>query len=150
MLYTSFRVAVMTTAFLGLLHMLAEGSFIYIFFPIAIIIWAIYSFFDENDREYLRRNGVDPDEVSWFFPEYCDYGTHRTTYQTSGNYRKSYPARNNYSHNNNVGINEDYNRYAPQYPYSNPIYRKLKDKCKRNFKITIFKEEEIKKNDAEN
>ena len=50
MLYTSFRATVMVAAILGLLHMIAEGSFIYIFFPIVIIIWAIYTFFDENDR----------------------------------------------------------------------------------------------------
>ena len=149
MLYTSFRATVMIAAILGLLHMIAEGSFIYIFFPIAIIIWAIYTFFDENDREYLRRNGIDPDEISWFFPEYSDYGAvrdnHSTMNRTSGDNRRSYPARTSGS---------SYNRYAPQgsyygyREYSNPVYKALKDKCKRNFKITVSKEE-VTENDTE-
>jgi len=148
MLYGSFRAAVLAAAILGLLHMIAEGSFIYIFFPIAIIIWAFYSFFDENDREYLRRNGIDPDEISWFFPEYSDYGAvrdkHSTMNRTSGDYRRSYPARTN-SSSYNGSISADV-QYAPQgsyygyREYSNPVYKALKDKCKRNFKITVSKE----------
>lgn len=148
MLYTSFRATVMIAAILGLLHMITEGSFIYMFFPIVIIIWAIYSFFDENDREYLRRNGINPDEISWFFPEYSDYGAvrdnHSTMNRTSGDYRRSYPARtNNSSHNGSMSADAQYARYAPQVSYygykgySNPVYKALKNKCKRNFKITI-------------
>lgn len=148
MLYTSFRATVMIAAILGLLHMITEGSFIYMFFPIVIIIWVIYTFFDENDREYLRRNGINPDEISWFFPEYSDYGAvrdnHSTMNRTSGDYRRSYPARtNNSSHNGSMNADAQYARYAPQVSYygykgySNPVYKALKDKCKRNFKITI-------------
>ena len=156
MLYTSFRATVMVAAILGLLHMITEGSFVYMFFPIAIIIWAVYTFFDENDREYLRRNGIDPDEISWFFPDYSDYGAvrdnHSTMNRTSGNYRKSYPARtNSSSYNGNMGADTQYTRYTPQntyYGYSNPVYKALKDKCKRNFKITISKEN-VTENDTE-
>ena len=156
MLYTSFRATVMVAAILGLLHMIAEGSFIYVFFPIVIIIWAIYTFFDENDREYLRRNGIDPDEISWFFPEYSDYGAvrdnHSTMNRTSGDYRRSYPARtNSSSYNGSMSADAQYARYAPRntyYGYSNPVYKALKDKCKRNFKITVSKEE-VTENDTE-
>ena len=137
MLYICFRVAVMFAAIMGVLHMISEENYLYILFPLAIIIWAIYTFFDENDREYLRRNGIDPDEVSWFFPDYSDYGavksTNYSTYYPRNNYRRTYPSRT-----------EDYSRYAPsnQYQgYNNTEYKKLKDKCKRNFKITISKEE---------
>jgi len=152
MLYTSFRATIMVAAILGLLHMIAEGSFIYIFFPIAIIIWAIYTFFDDNDREYLRRNGIDPDEISWFFPEYSDYGAvrdnHSTMNRTRGDYRRSYPARtSSYNSNRSVNAATQYARYTPQntyYGYSNPVYKALKDKCKRNFKITIYKGKETK------
>ena len=148
MLYTSFRATVMIAATLGLLHMIAEGSFIYMFFPIAIIIWAIYTFFDENDREYLRRNGIDPDEISWFFPDYEDYGVVRDKHSTMN--RKSSSA-----YNGSMSANAQYSRYAPQYPfggykgYSDPVYKVLKDKCKRNFKITISKEK-VTENDKEN
>ncbi len=156
MLYTSFRATVMVAAILGLLHMIAEGSFIYIFFPIAIIIWAIYTFFDENDREYLRRNGIDPKEISLFFPDYSDYGAvrdnHSTMNRTSGDYRRSYPARiSRSSYNGSMSADTQYARYAPQssyYGYSNPVYKALKDKCKRNFKITVSKEE-VTENDTE-
>lgn len=156
MLYTSFRATVMVAAILGLLHMITEGSFVYMFFPIAIIIWAVYTFFDENDREYLRRNGIDPDEISWFFPDYSDYGAvrdnHSTMNRTSGNYRKSYPARtNSSSYNRSMGTDTQYTRYTPQnthYGYSNPVYKALKDKCKRNFKITVSKEN-VTENDTE-
>ena len=145
MLYTSFRATIIVAAILGILHMIAEGSFIYIFFPIAIIIWAAYSFFDEDDREYLRRNGIDPDSISWFFPEYADYGAvkdyHKPMNQTSRDKRKTYPARVN-----------DYERYAPQTTYTtygvnyNQVYKVLRGKCKRNFKITISNDK-IEKND---
>lgn len=151
MLYTSFRATVMAAAILGLLHMITEGSFIYMFFPIAIIIWAVYTFFDENDREYLRRNGINPEAISWSFNDYSDYGAvrdnHSTMNRTSGDYRKSYPARtNSSSYNRSMGTNTQYTRYVPQNTYygyreySNPVYKVLKDKCKRNFKITISKE----------
>ena len=148
MLYTSFRATVMIAAILGLLHMIAEGSFIYMFFPIAIIIWAIYTFFDENDREYLRRNGIDPDEISWFFHDYEDYGAVRDKHSTMN--RKS-----SSTYNGSMSANAQYSRYAPQYPfggykgYSDPVYKVLKDKCKRNFKITISKEK-VAENDKEN
>lgn len=148
MLYTSFRATVMIAAIFGLLHMIAEGSFIYMFFPIAIIIWAIYTFFDENDREYLRRNGIDPDEISWFFPDYEDYGAVRDKHSTMN--RKS-----SSTYNGSMSANAQYSRYAPQYPfggykgYSDPVYKVLKDKCKRNFKITISKEK-VTENDKEN
>lgn len=151
MLYTSFRATVMIAAILGLLHMIAEGSFVYMFFPIAIIIWAVYTFFDENDREYLTRNGIDPDEISWFFPDYEDYGAVRDNHspmnRTSGDNRRS-------TYNGGMSANAQYSRYAPQYPfggykgYSDPVYKVLKDKCKRNFKITISKEK-VTENDKE-
>ena len=154
MLYTSFRVTVMVSAILGLLHMIEVGSYIYIFFPIAIIIWAVYTFFDDNDREYLRRNGIDSDEISWFFPDYSDYGAVRDARPSSNNAYsnnvRSYPSRtSSYGYNGGVNYNNQYSRYAPQsgYVYSNPVYKGLKDKCKRNFKITVSNGKEAEEND---
>ena len=107
----------------------------------------------------MRRNGIDPDEISWFFPDYDDYGAvrdnHSTMNRTSGDYRRNYPARtSSSSYNGSMSADAQYARYAPQYPYggyggySNPVYKALKDKCKRNFKITVSKEEVIE-NDTE-
>jgi hypothetical protein len=101
----------------------------------------------------LRRNGIDPEEISWFFPDYSDYGgvrdNHSTMNRTSGDYRRSYPARtSSSSYNGSMGADTQYARYAPQGSYygyggySNPVYKALKDKCKRNFKVTVSKEED--------
>lgn len=142
MLYSSFRILLMFPSFLAILNMIATDKYEYIFFPTVILIWAIYSFFDEDDREYLRRNGIDADEISWFFPDYNDYGAvrdnHKPLNQNSSNHTKTYLAKKTI----------DNSRYAPTTTYSdyygytsgyNNPYKKLKDKCKRNFKITIAK-----------
>ena len=134
MLYNSFRVTIMFTAAIGVLHMIAMGSYVYILFPIAIIIWGIYSFFDENDKEYLRRNGIDADEVPWFFPDYTDYGAVRSK-SPSRSY--SHKSHNRYSYNGSVNVDEQYSRYMPKKDVYNTEYEALKNKCKRNFKITI-------------
>lgn len=113
MLYTTFRVMMLIASSLGMLHMVSKGCYIYILFPISIIFWVIYSFFKENDDNYLRVNGIDPNEVSSFFPE-----------QPNERYQRFY----------------DPSRYTPKNRVSIDEYKKLKNKCKRNFKITISKE----------
>ena len=150
MLYSSFRILLMFPSFLAILNMIATEKYEYIFFPIVILIWAIYSFFDENDREYLRRNGIDADEISWFFPDYNDYGAvrdnHKPLNQNSSSHTRTYPARkttdnSRYAPTTAYSDYYDYDYYGYTSGYSNP-YKKLKDKCKRNFKITIAKDTE--------
>ena len=136
----------MFPSFLAILNMIATDKYEYIFFPIVILIWAIYSFFDEDDREYLRRNGIDADEISWFFPDYNDYGAvrdnHKQLNQNSSSHNRTYPAIKTID-NSRYAPTTAYNEYDYGYTswYSNP-YKKLKDKCKRNFKITIAKDTE--------
>lgn len=141
MLYSSFRILLMFPSFFAILNMIATDKYEYIFFPIVILIWAIYSFFDEDDREYLRRNGIDADEISWFFPNYNDYGAvrdnHKPLNQNSSSYNRTYPPRKTTDNSRY----DDYSYYGYTSGYSNP-YKKLKDKCKRNFKITIAKDTE--------
>ena len=88
--------------------MICNHDYEYIFFTIAIIIWTIYSFFEENDKEFLEKYGINPEEIEWFFPNYENKKKKEkiTTYTTTSN------------HNTLPNI---------------------KDKCKRNFKITIDK-----------
>lgn len=143
MLYNSFRILLMFPSFLAILNMIATDKYEYIFFPIVILIWAIYSFFDENDREYLRRNGIDADELSWFFPDYNDYGAvrdkHKPLNQNSSSHTRTYPARKE-NDNSRYYPTTQYGGYGySYYDYTNS-YKKLKDKCKRNFKITIAKD----------
>ena len=153
MLYSSFRILLMFPSSLAILNMIATDKYEYIFFPIVILIWVIYSFFDENDREYLRRNGIDPDEISWFFPDYNDYGAvrgnHKPLNQNSSSHTRTYPPRktnDNSRYAPKTTYNDFYDYYSYDYygytnGYTNP-YKKLKDKCKRNFKITIAKDTE--------
>ena len=147
MLYSSFRILLMFPSLLAILNMVATNKYEYIFFPIVILVWIIYSFFDEDDREYLRRNGIDADEISWFFPDYNDYGAVRDNYkplkQNSSSHIKTYPARkatdnSRYAPKTTYNGYYDYDYYGYASGYSN-TYKKLKDKCKRNFKITIAK-----------
>jgi len=155
MLYSSFRILLMFPSFLAILNMIATDKYEYIFFPIVILIWAIYSFFDENDREYLRRNGIDADEISWFFPDYNNYGAvrdkHKPLNQNSSSHTRTYPARKTTDNSRYAPTTAysgyDYGYYGYTSGYSNP-YEKLKDKCKRNFKITIAKDIEANGTDG--
>ena len=144
MLYISFRILLMFPSFMAILNMIATHKYEYIFFPIVILIWVIYSFFDEDDREYLRRNGIDADEISWFFPDYNDYGAirdnHKPLNQNSSSHTRTYPASKT-TDDSRYAPTTAYNYYGYISGYNNP-YKKLKDKCKRNFKITIAKDTE--------
>lgn len=70
MLYSTFRIIIMFAACMGTLHMVMTSSFIYIFFPISIIIWGVFSFFDENDKEYIRRNECHQNSSPSLFSKY--------------------------------------------------------------------------------
>ena len=143
MLYSSFRIFMTITAMMGIFHMIVSSQYVYIFFPIVIIIWAFFSLFDEDDREYLTRNGINPDEVSWFFPEY-------TNYEYDRHHRHTYQGSTNYNHN---GYNNDqtvYTTYAQSnvnthYSYNNLEYKKIVAKCKRSVKITLDNGKESEK-----
>ena len=108
MLYNSFRASLMICAILGILHMIAECSFVYIFFPIAILIWGFYTFFNEDDEIYFRYNdNANYGKVNYYQP---------------------------YAENNKIIT---YKAKDEKFDYHS-----LKDKCKRNFKITIAKEKD--------
>jgi len=142
MLYNSFRGIMMFTAIIGIFHMIVYSSYVYIFFPIIILIWGLFSFFDEDDREFLRRNGIDPDEVSWFFPEYTDYSY---GYETKHHSRTA-PPKNSYApKQNNWSYDEQtYTPYAQSYVTTHNTYgqeyKQILPKCKRNFKISVSKQ----------
>jgi len=148
----------MTCAFFALLNMIDNQEWQYIILPIGILIWGFFKFFDENDREYLRRNGIDPDKYNAFFPDMYDYPNshHRTT---------SYPSHNGRREGNTItwdrvednfdsnlfrgsGGTNEYTRYQPKAPvrtWQDQSYKGMVKKCKRNFKITV--EESEKKNE---
>lgn len=123
MLYNSFRVAVMFASIMAIFHMFSEDNYGYILFPIIIIIWVVFSFFDEDDREYLRRNGINPDEIAWFFPEYSDYGAVRDGSNNSSHTIHSHTSTRTNSNNIKTYFNASYNGF--------------KQKYKQSFKITL-------------
>lgn len=147
MLYGTFRTIMMFCGFMGIIYMIDQEDFKFIIFPIALLIWGWFSFFDPEDREYLRRNGIDPDDFSVFFPDYGYYAD--GTYKPSNHHinvgtnrdKTSWSTSHNRQYNNDTNNNYDYNyeRYAPHQTtyYSGQQYKGLSKKCKRNFKITV-------------
>lgn len=125
MLYDCFRVAVMITSALGIIHMVAMDSFIYIYFPVVALVWGLFSFFDEDDKEYIRRNGYYSDyrTTSYYDSPYAPPPSHNTRYGGTTNNRTQYTS------------------YYQS--YNSKEYDGLVKKCKRNFNITIAKDGEI-------
>jgi hypothetical protein len=103
--------------------MWATEKFDYIFFPIVMFIWVLYTFFEENDKEYRRRNG-----------DYYEIKDDWWLYDTKANHR-----------NNNYRLYDDdytygkYNVYKSYKVDNTEQYKNVVKRCKRNFKITINK-----------
>ena len=166
MLYNNFIVCIMTCAGLAMINMIYDQHWRYILLPIGIIIWGCYKFFKDNDRNYRKSMGLDPDEEdSWsdFFlgRDYTEYNGYR-----GYNYNNA-PRRNGNTitwDNNDTsrrveddfdsnlfggGGTTDYTRYQPstyRRNWQDPRYKGMLEKCKRNFKITV---EENKTKDEE-
>ena len=139
MLYNSFKVIMMFCSIMGILFMWSKEEYTYIIFPTAILIGGIFSFFDPEDKEYLRRNGINPDDA-WFpdygYDMYGGYNSSNTYY--NHNYNKTIKSHNK----SNEDFYSDYSRYMPKTSddfgfNSKRAYKTLLPKCKRNFKITI-------------
>lgn len=146
MLYNNFIVCMMTCAFIALLRMIDNQDWEYIILPIGILIWGIFKFFDEDDREWLRRRGIDPDDFSWFFSDdFDDNGRYPINVnQTRGNTITWDRVEDGYNPSNS-----DHTRYMPNSStyrthvgWQNPAYKGIVKKCKRNFKITISDKKE--------
>ena len=162
MLYNTFLVCMMITSVFGILHMVDNQNLEYIIFPLALLVAAIFKFFDANDRKYLERLGINPDEFNAFFPDYY-YDTHSynnsrgRNFGVSGGHNVYAPPADNVNVNGNtITWNEEKNaerrRTSPMYRggfgfgsdsrympkrYQNPAYKGMTSKCKRNFKITV-------------
>ena len=139
----------MTCAFFALLRMIDNNDWEYIILPIGILLWGIFKFFDEDDREYLRRLGIDPDEYSVFFPSNYDIKYPINNQRTSGNTITWDSVENNYDSTYYNGQTRDHTRYMPRTntpkvnsTWQNPLYKGMVKKCKRNFKITISDKKE--------
>ena len=87
MTYLFFRTMMIFMSVMGFITMMTLDDYKYVLFPIAMFVWAIFSFFDEDDKEYMRRNNISPNR-NWLFPDDEDYYNYE--YYDSG-YRQ-YPS----------------------------------------------------------
>lgn len=131
MLYLSFRITLMFTSAMGILVMVAKENYDYLFFPIVMLIWVFYTFFDEDDKEFRRRNGeyhtigggiFDYDDETWMY---------------TGD---TYPQRNR--HNTNTKYDNPYYIGTSSLTKNDPAYKKVPKRYKSTLKITVYNEKE--------
>ena len=147
MLYYNFIVCIMVCAFLALLNMIFDQEWQYIILPIGILIWGFFKFFDDNDRNYLKSRGIDPDDYS-MFDDWFDGGYNNRynntpirrgntiTWENEDYSRHHINASDSFDSNLYKGGTTDYTRYQPR-AYQDPRYKGMVKKIKRNFKITV-------------
>lgn len=148
MLYNNFIVCMMTCALFALWNMIENQEWHYIILPIGILIWGFFKFFDEDDREYLKSIGIDPDKYNAFFPELSEdahtLNRHKQTVSSSYPSRKgntitwgetdTFDSSLYGSHRTSIG--------STIKAWQNPAYKGMVKKCKRNFKISVREENE--------
>jgi hypothetical protein len=157
----------MACAFFALISMCIDGQWTYIILPIGILLWGFFKFFDDNDRQFLQRHGINPDEFDAWNPDYYDivdskpststYGRNRhksstriDTFGSSIDRDKNTITWDSPSDTRRSGVGDTgfwSTNLFPRRRYSDPTYKGLVSKCKRNFKITI--EEKSEKNETE-
>ena len=131
MLFKNFTYCILTCAILVLLNMCAYQEWEYIILPIGVIIGSLYKIFDDDDREYLMSQGIDPDNYEGWFPDLFPYHDNINNNYQQGAHRTYY----NPSNNSNTHIHYTQNTNA--YNEEKKIYKSIVKKCKRNFKINI-------------
>lgn len=130
MLYGIFAVFMILLSIMGIVHMIVFESYTYIIFPISTLVWGFYKFFKENDEEFCRRNNIDPGiDIGWLLGFGGDDA-----------YYTQYDSYNNGGYNRST----DYTRYQPtaytsRYQYSDPEYRKILPRCRRNSMVKTDK-----------
>ncbi len=131
MLYGIFTIFMILLSIMGIIHMCVFESYTYIIFPIATFVWGFYKFFKENDDEYLRRNGIKPSmDIGWLFGLDDDEYYHNSQYPGYGYYDGS-----NYSRANRG----KHTQPTTKYNYSNPEYKVILPRCRRNSLVTTDK-----------
>ena len=148
MLYNNFIVCMMTCALFALWNMIENQEWHYIILPIGILIWGFFKFFDEEDRDYLKSIGIDPDKYNAFFPELSeDIHTLKHHKQTVSS---SYPSKKGNTITWGGTDTFDSSLYDSHRTsidstiktWQNPAYKGMVKKCKRNFKISVREENE--------
>ena len=133
MLYGIFVFFMIVLSGFGIIHMCVMGSYTYIIFPISTLVWGLYKYFRDNDDEYCRRNNIEPGmDIGWLIGMGDDNGTYGQYGDNSYYNGSGYTA--NSRHHINTG-NTQHNRYQ----YSDPEYKKILPRCRRNSMVTTDK-----------
>ena len=135
MLYGCFRFFMIGMSITAIIHMLYNDSYTYIIFPISTLIWGFYSFFKNEDDEWCRRNGIKRDSWSWLLGIDINDGYDRNDY---------YGNRYSSGYDNYYGVPDSHIRTYNQttvnkYHYSDPEYKKILPRCRKNSIVSIEK-----------
>jgi hypothetical protein len=122
---------------MGLLTMISTEDYTYVFFPVVMALWVLYTFFDEDDREHRRRNG-----------EYYELGSYNKNRNNSW-LSDDFDYYSDYNHSIYTGYNNVYYKGRSRESYKNPAYKDIVKRCKRGVKISLVKKEE-KENGGKN
>lgn len=151
MLYKNFIVCIMTCALLAMINMIYDHLWEYLILPIGILIWGSYFFFNENDRNFLKSKGINPDDYNSSFFDFLDgdYGYNYNNHPIrSGNtitWNEGNISRVEDTFDSDLfrGGATDHTRYQPTARgWEDPRYKGMVKKCKRNFKITVENKKE--------
>ena len=157
MLYNNFVACMMVCAVFALIDMIFEGQWSYIILPIGILVWGCFKFFDANDREFLQRHGINPDEFDAWNPDLYDIV--ESTSKFGGKPNRWDTSIGEIDRNKNVitwDSPSDTRRTQDttyggffRKRYCDPAYKGIVSKCKRNFKITIDEKEKEESYESE-
>ena len=137
MLYSFFRIIFGIADCFAVCYMFTNGDYEYAFFLITILLWCAYSFFREDDNEYLIREGIDPEEISWYFPQMTYEEAIRN--RSKQNYIAS-DGNINYTQNNRHYSKRKTNTATTTLVNDSNASNKLKNKV--SIKITVAKDGE--------
>ena len=131
MLYGTVAFFMILLSVMGIIHMIVFDSITYIIFPISTLVWGLYKFFKDNDDVFCRRNGVKQGwDLGWLLGLDDDNDGYYSQYD------------NHYYNRGGSGQNTEYTRYPQStYRYSNPEYKKILPRCRRN---SMVKTEKVK------
>jgi hypothetical protein len=107
--------------------MWVEQQWEYVILPIGVILGCVYKIFEDNDRQYLMSQGIDPDDCNEWFPDLFLDGNDKPYRHTQSKHYQYY--------NNNTSYNSSHNTYV--FNDNKNIYKEIVKKCKRNVKIKI-------------
>lgn len=136
MLYKAFTIMMMLCALVGGCVMLYNSEYTFLIFPIAILIGGIYYFFEEDDKEYLKANGIDVGEFYWLDPNSysSDDPFQYDTFGTSN--RKSVGGYPSY---HQVATTDHTSYMPPTQRKNDAVYKVISAKCKTNVNVSVVK-----------